>query len=70
MTTDRILTTNNNAIDDDETSNVLKRSVTNMLAHVLALCFILRLLKCSHHYAPINKHFLVCSYEPGTIFAS
>ena len=28
---------------DDETSNVLKRSVKNMFAHVLALCFILRL---------------------------
>ena len=37
---------------DDETSNVLKRSINNMFAHVLALCFLLRLLKRSNHYVP------------------
>ena len=37
---------------DDETSNVLKRSVKNMLAHVLALCLILRSLKRSNRYPP------------------
>ena len=42
---------------DDETSNVLKRSV-KMFAHVLALCFILRLLKRSNHYAP-NRIVLI-----------
>ena len=36
----------------DETSNVLKRSGKNMFAYVLALCFILRLLTRSNHYAP------------------
>ena len=39
---------------DDETRNVLKRPV-KMLAHVLALCFILRLVKRSSHYAPNFK---------------
>ena len=34
---------------DDETSNVLKHSVKNMFAPVLALCFILRLLKRFNH---------------------
>ena len=32
----------NHSSADDETSNILKRSVKNMFAHVLALCLILR----------------------------
>ena len=36
---------------DDETCNILKRPV-KMFAHVLALCFILRLVTRPSHYDP------------------